>query len=192
MTTDVLAIVGSTWFSDRTALAVARSEILGVFERRRPDVVVSGGAEGIDTLGVALARARGIVVREHKPQVRRWDGPGGFEERNLLIARDCGRILRIACRWSPTFGSGWTYQKATEFGARGWDLVLPRTVAAGTIWAPLGRATLGAIVRDGIVVDVPPYAKRLGWKGRHVDGLMRELRKKRVRAVWLPDGAEAA
>ncbi|GAA3750369.1 hypothetical protein [Micromonospora maritima] len=182
----VLAIVGSTTFVDLSALAAAEEIIEGVFARRRPDLVVSGGAEGIDSLGVALAKKHGIPHREHLPTVRQWNGPGGFQERNLLIAGECTRILRIACRWSKTYGSGWTTDQAEKQGALAWRVTLPRTVEAGALWVPMGRATVGVEVRDGRVVAAPPYARKLGWIGRDVDGLVKELQAKRVGVRWLP------
>lgn len=121
---DVLAIVGSTQFVNPDARALAVDIILGVFERQRPDAVVSGGAKGIDTLGVELADAASIPTIVHRPTVRRWAGPGGFRERNLLIARDCTRLLRIVCRESKTYGSGWTADRADELGKAVWRVTL--------------------------------------------------------------------
>ncbi|MBQ1047827.1 hypothetical protein KBX50_05060 [Micromonospora sp. C51] len=183
---DVLAIVGSTWFADVTAFDTARTEILGVFHRRRPDAVVSGGAPGIDSLAARLAREHGIPVQEHLPRQRRWAGEGGFEERNLLIARDCTRLMRIACRWSPTYGSGWTLEQARRLGADTWNLRLPQTLAAGTLYAPVGRSMVGLLVRDGVIVALPAEAGTTGWLGRPVDPVVMSLRRRRVRAVWVP------
>lgn len=121
---DVLAIVGSTKFATPGAVDQARGIILAVFDRCRPDTVVSGGADGIDTLGVELARAAGIETIEHLPKVRAWASPGGFRDRNQLIVRDCTRLLRIVCHASKTYGSGWTADQAEKLGKVVWRVTL--------------------------------------------------------------------
>lgn len=112
----VLAVVGSTAFEeDPDATRVATALIVEAFERLQPSRVVSGGAVGIDRLAAALARARGIEVVEHLPRNRRW-APEGYEERNLLIARECTHLLSIRHSSSRTYGSGWTADRAEELG----------------------------------------------------------------------------
>ncbi|MFG3710827.1 hypothetical protein [Micromonospora sp. NPDC047730] len=183
----VLAIVGSVSFVDVTALDVAAEIVEGTFARRRPDVVVSGGADGIDTLGVVLAKKHGIPYREYLPKVRRWSGPGGFQERNLLVAGDCTRILRIACRWSKTYGSGWTTDQAEKRGATAWRVILPRTVERGTLQARLRHEeVVSARVEGGKVVEVTPHGGPERWAGRHVDDLVRELQAGRLPVRWIP------
>ncbi len=90
---DVLAIVGSTEFACPAGEDIARHLIADELTSRRPDRVVSGGAKGVDTIGVAVAARLGIDYTEHHPGIRRWDGPNGFKARNQLIARDCSRAL---------------------------------------------------------------------------------------------------
>ena len=121
---DVLAIVGSVKFVTPGAMDQAREIILGVFARRRPDAVVSGGADGIDTLGVELADAAGIETIVHPPKVKQWAGLGGYRDRNLLIALDCTRLLRIVCHASKTYGSGWTADQAEKQGKVVWRVTL--------------------------------------------------------------------
>lgn len=108
---DVLAVVGSTSFVCPDGLAIARQIIVDELTERRPDQVVSGGAAGIDTLAVDIATRLGIDCVERHPGMRRWDGPNGFKARNLLIARDATRALRIVCAKSRTYGSGWTCER---------------------------------------------------------------------------------
>jgi hypothetical protein len=58
--------------------------------------------------------------------------------------------------------------------------------AFGLIWCSTRRATVGLVVRDGRVVDCPPYARQwaLGCDAR-------EVWRKQARAgadlMWLPD-----
>lgn len=121
---DVLAIVGSCTFVTPGAIDLAAGIILGVFGRRRPDAVVSGGAVGIDSLGVDLAEAAGIETIVHPPKVRQWAGLGGFRDRNLLIAFDCTRLLRIYCHATKSYGSGWTADQAEKQGKTVWRVAL--------------------------------------------------------------------
>lgn len=52
------------------------------------------------------------------------------------------------------------------------------------IWSTPG-VTLGLVVRDGIVVDAPPYARK--WAlGRSARELWHEARVRGVDVVWIP------
>lgn len=114
--TDILAIVGSTRFACPDGPAIAEALIAAELATRRPDVVTSGGAACVDTLGEQAADRLGIAKEIHRPKVRRWAGPDGFQARNLLIATGCTRALRISCAHSRTYGSGWTGDRAAEMG----------------------------------------------------------------------------
>ena len=111
----ILAIVGSTKFRDPSSLAEAERLIRSALSNLNPTKVVSGGAEGIDTLGVTIAKEMGIAVEEFLPQNPRWE-PEGFKVRNLLIAENCTHLLRIVDKTSKTYGSGWTRDRAKEMG----------------------------------------------------------------------------
>lgn len=106
-----LAIVGSTKLVGSIAAWRVINEVL---DRYEPDVVVSGGAVGIDQMAAEMARKRGIEVVEHLPKTQRWHD--GFKPRNLLIANDCDALVRIAKRGATTYGSGWTRDRAEELG----------------------------------------------------------------------------
>lgn len=109
----VLAIVGSTLLAGNEK---AQAIIESVLDEFKPSQVVSGGADGIDTMAAETARARGIDVKEFKPLVKRWAGPGGFEERNQQIADACTHLIRIVSSLTTTYGSGWTRDRAKEQG----------------------------------------------------------------------------
>lgn len=121
---DVLAIVGSTKFDkDHLAMLRARQIIEGALDRQRPDLIVSGGAVGIDSLAEIIAEQRRIPFREFPPKYRRW-APEGFKERNLQIADACTRLLCIRARTANTYGSGWTADRAEEMGKLVWRVTL--------------------------------------------------------------------
>lgn len=120
----ILAIVGSTWLRGPGSRAI----ILGAIEFFRPTCIVSGAADGIDKLGVAIGRELGLEIQEFPPSVRQWEdrnGQPGFKSRNLQIATACHALLRIywdpdeqrqATGKKPTFGSGWTALQAQKQG----------------------------------------------------------------------------
>lgn len=110
-----LAIVGSTKFSNPDSMIEAERLIRRALENLKPQKVVSGGAAGIDTLGVKLAKELGIETEEFRPKNSRWE-PEGFKDRNLLIASNCTHLLRIVDKTSKTYGSGWTRDRAKEMG----------------------------------------------------------------------------
>lgn len=119
---DTLAIVGSAprnglpAFACRNGMVIAAWIIEFVLRDQRPDKIVSGGAEGIDTLADLGARKHHIDFKALTPAVRRWAGPGGFMERNVEIVDDCDRLLRICCAESRSYGSGWTADLASRLG----------------------------------------------------------------------------
>jgi len=106
-----LAIVGSVTLAGCDA---ARSLIREVLERYHPDLVISGGAAGIDTMARMEAEAMGIAVQEFLPARPRWGD--GYRPRNLKIAGACDVLIRIVDPDSKTYGSGWTRDRAVEMG----------------------------------------------------------------------------
>ena len=110
-----LAIVGSR---DLGGNVEARQLIDAAIDRFKPTEVVSGGAVGIDTMAREAASAKGIKVTEFKPAAQRWDGPGGFKERNGQIADYCDALVRIVSSKVKTYGSGYTRDRAKERGVQ--------------------------------------------------------------------------
>ncbi len=112
---DILAVVGSVRFACPDGLHLATHAIVDELVTRRPDLFVSGGAKGIDLQAEGLADEIGIPKRIHYPKFPRW-APDGFKARNLLIVRDCTRLLAIRCAESNTYGSGYTRDEAKRQG----------------------------------------------------------------------------
>jgi hypothetical protein len=116
---DVLAIVGSVRFADpdwrEKATDIIDEELFRFPDP--PDLVVSGGAEGIDSLADNLCAYHGIAFKEFPPKHRHWE-PEGFKARNILVAETCTRLLRVSCHGSTTYGSGWTADYAEKLGKR--------------------------------------------------------------------------
>jgi len=55
--------------------------------------IVSGGAHGVDSLAVIVARFRKYNIIEYKPNEYNWNG---YKKRNLLIANKCDKVYSIA------------------------------------------------------------------------------------------------
>lgn len=117
-----LAIVGSVRFTHPGDWERSQQVIRRSIHRLRPKQVISGGAEGIDTIAAAIAAGEfgysedDGTLRVFRPKVQRWDGEGGFKERNLWIAVACTHLLRVYCSSSRTYGSGWTADQAEHLG----------------------------------------------------------------------------
>src|SRR3990167_9416744 len=59
------------------------------------DMVISGGAYGIDWLAVELASKMGIPIREFKPRSQTWPE---YRRRNILIAQNCDRLVCLSTK----------------------------------------------------------------------------------------------
>lgn len=116
-----LAIVGTRVLAHPQDRARAARSIEYSILVLRPDVIISGGAAGIDRIAELTAPDFGFTEENgklivHRPTVKRFHGPGGFRERDGVIAADCTHLLRIACRTATTYGSGWTADQAKRLG----------------------------------------------------------------------------
>lgn len=105
-----LAIVGSVSLDGNPQAAEIIQKVINKYH---PTLVVSGGAPGIDTMAVNAARLKGIPVKEYTPSGQGWSY---YKRRNLMIAQNCDRLVRIVARDSKTYGSGWTRDRARELG----------------------------------------------------------------------------
>lgn len=115
MTETRLAIVGSTKFADPYGPMLAEWIIKRALVFFDPAVVISGGAEGVDSWAEGLAREYGFSTCIYTPANPRWK-PNGYEARNLRIASSCTHLIAIRCSKSKTYGSGWTSDRAEEMG----------------------------------------------------------------------------
>ena len=110
-----LAIVGSVQLHEHPE---AYQIVYQAFERYQPTVLISGGAIGIDTMAEKEAKRRDVALLIHRPKIKAWlrGSEDGFWGRNRRIAQDCDGLVRIACSWSSTYGSGWTRDQARLAG----------------------------------------------------------------------------
>ena len=115
----ILAIVGSVALQAGDQTKYAANLIKEALSAYDPELVISGGAAGIDTLGKELAERLGYAFEEFLPENNRWE-PNGFKARNTLIAEKCTHLLCIRTKQSTTYGSGWTADLAEKLGKHVW------------------------------------------------------------------------
>src|SRR5262245_26762280 len=109
-----LAIVGSRLFSeDKIRASYAREFIVWVLNKYQPELVISGGAKGIDRMGVQEARLMGIPFEEYLPAGYNWDA---FKARDMQIAERCTHLVAVIHMNSRTRGADWTANYAAEIG----------------------------------------------------------------------------
>lgn len=77
------------------------------------DVVISGGAKGVDSIAEEVANEEGLGFVVFKPMIERWDA---YRHRNWSMAYACDNLYRIVTKDSKTYGSGWTRDRAKEMG----------------------------------------------------------------------------
>jgi hypothetical protein len=101
-----LGIVGhaAEKFTKRTE-HMARVVISKAIAHYDPECVVSGGSPmgGVDIWAEEHAKMMGYKMQVHAPNPNnhRWDGPGGFKERNLEIAAESDVVLCIVVKDFP-------------------------------------------------------------------------------------------
>jgi predicted Rossmann fold nucleotide-binding protein DprA/Smf involved in DNA uptake len=109
-----LAIVGSRECT-KEQLYTAKLIIRAFIRDLIPEQVISGGAEGIDTLAESETNKFKLEFLKFLPRNKRWS-PDGYEERNQKIAYHCDLLLCIRTEQSETYGSGWTADYAEQLG----------------------------------------------------------------------------
>lgn len=82
-----------------------------------PDLVISGGAEGVDSIAVTVAQEYLVRWDEFLPEKNAWLF---YKRRDTEIAEACDTLLMIRSRQSLTYGSGWTADYAESIGKPVW------------------------------------------------------------------------
>ncbi len=77
--------------------------------------VISGGAEGVDTIVEEVAHETGVRFVKYLPDGNTWEH---YRKRNMRIAEDCDLLLVIRYKDSKTYGSGWTRDYAKKIGKK--------------------------------------------------------------------------
>ncbi len=113
----ILAIVGSRDCNVEQC-KTARLIIRAFIRDLTPEQVISGGAEGIDTLAESETnKLTGYTFLKFLPRNKQWS-PDGYMERNQKIAYHCDMLLCIRTEQSESYGSGWTADYAEKLGKK--------------------------------------------------------------------------
>lgn len=111
-----LAIVGSRDLTDAQHLRVEHICNDYIY-RLQPDLVISGGALGVDQTSIECAERFGELTKEYLPEGQSWYH---YKKRNILIAEACTHLLCIRSSQSKSYGSGWTADYAEKLGKTVW------------------------------------------------------------------------
>lgn len=85
-----LAIVGTTANLTEDEQRVMKQEITIVLKKYPSDtIIISGGAKGVDTFALEIAKDMGFKTLEYKPEKEIWEF---YKKRNLQIANDCDEL----------------------------------------------------------------------------------------------------
>lgn len=118
-----LAIVGSqakSWKGfehEQEAIRVIEHAI----QFLEPDLIISGGANGVDSWAIQVAQEFDIETREFPPEAECW---AAYKARNAQIAEACNKLVVIRSQHSLTYGSGWTADYAWKLGKQVWRFTL--------------------------------------------------------------------
>lgn len=123
-----IAIVGTSSDLTDNEERDIRQFIALILKRYDPetDVVISGGAKGVDSIAIEIAKGLGFKTDTdpYKPKSEEWES---YKERNLKIAEDCDELHCLSipvhkqkCYHHRPFGEHektagcWTMKKAME------------------------------------------------------------------------------
>ena len=91
-----LGIVGTSRLTQKEA-ELASSVIKKEINEISPDFVISGGAKGIDSLAIEIAKDLGIAYIIHNPRGQAWEY---YKERNIIIAKQSDQVICISFKTS--------------------------------------------------------------------------------------------
>ena len=87
-----LAIVGASQVNPNLVIKM-RNVIETILNQFDNPTVISGGAKGVDTIAVDVAKHLGLKVKEYKPKAESWEW---YKKRNQKIADDCDQLYCFA------------------------------------------------------------------------------------------------
>lgn len=90
-----IAIVGASKLSPLQAEKVHEACFDLIKEFDKDSLVISGGADGVDTIAIQIAKKLGYKFMEIIPEEKTWES---FKARNLEIARKCDKIYCISVK----------------------------------------------------------------------------------------------
>jgi len=116
----IVCIVGTRSPVDEDKAEKAIHKILSRYNVGR-DIIISGGATGIDSIAEKLAKERGFRFVVFKPRTNTWES---YRERNWSMAYACDILYRVRDYDRPSRGSGWTMKAAQKLGKITYEVVM--------------------------------------------------------------------
>lgn len=131
----ILGVVGhaAEKFTPATE-ALARQAIRDVIRETGATRLSSGHSPmgGIDIYAEEIAAELGLAISVHAPTRNQWDGPGGFKDRNLRIAKESDAVLVVVVK---DFPQGFTGKRFPDcYHCRGRN---PPHIKSGACWTAL-------------------------------------------------------
>ncbi|MEE9118087.1 MAG: hypothetical protein V3U02_05775 [Calditrichia bacterium] len=112
----ILAIVGTQLVKDYGLVKTIIRYYVENTATIYPDLkVISGGADGVDTIVKEVCGELEVGFAEYSPESPNWNG---YKKRNRKIVEDCTELLVIRYKDNKSYGSGWTRDFAKQIGKK--------------------------------------------------------------------------
>lgn len=125
-----IAVVGTSKHLSKIQEKLMSNKIVDILDKYPRDgsvTVISGGAKGVDILGIDIAKKLGFRTKVYSPERQEWKY---FKSRNLKIAEECDSIFCFTIstkepdcyhhklKEKPHLRTGgcWTLEKARDNG----------------------------------------------------------------------------
>jgi len=86
-------------------------------------LIISGGAKGVDSIAIEVARSMGFPTQTYHPTSEKWEG--GYKERNMQIAIDCDELFCISIP---------THDMECYHHEKGWSMSTPDHQKTAGCW----------------------------------------------------------
>ncbi len=93
----------------------------------KTNMIISGGAKGVDSIAIEVARSMGFPTVTYHPENQEWEPKHGkgYKERNMQIAIDCNQLFCISI---PTHEIECYHHK------KGWSMSIPDHEKTAGCW----------------------------------------------------------
>lgn len=156
-------------------------------------VVVSGGARGVDSVAVARARARGLAVKEHLPDYRKYGRYLAPKIRNQAVVDDCTRLVAF---WNLSSTGTTDAIERARLASKPFEVFSPRVRWLRVESAPGAKPGAFGLVFWGDRLNVAESAaygvevlRKLGLLSSDRMRIVRVLRARRFGLTWLRECA---
>lgn len=136
----IIAIVGTSISMSDNELRDTQQYLTYILQQYNPqfDIIISGGAKGIDTLAIESAKRYNFKTKNYYPRKNSW---AGYKLRNIEIAKHCDVIycITVPIHTKPCYhhfklenhqktAGCWTINKAKQFNKQTILYVIPTRI----------------------------------------------------------------